>query len=120
MLPKYEASSATFVIAEQPRPGAAAASTEGVLCKKRGVHKDDETCSVCRLRRRGPPACPRRPQPDDDAEVKLWNEGVFEPGHTFIDTLVNIRSSFDFAVFVFTADDWVKSRQSEARPRVIT
>jgi hypothetical protein len=52
---------------------------------------------------------------DDDAEVKLWNEGVFEPGSTFIDTLVNIRSSFDFAVFVFTADDWVKSRQTESK-----
>jgi hypothetical protein len=52
---------------------------------------------------------------DDDAEIKIWNEGVFEPGRTFIETLVNMRLSFDFAVFVFTADDWVKSRQTESK-----
>jgi hypothetical protein len=53
---------------------------------------------------------------DEDAEVTVWNECVFEPGPggTSIETLVKIRSDFDFAIFVFTGDDWVSSRETKS------
>ena len=37
-----------------------------------------------------------------DAEVTLWNEGVFPLGQTFIEALVNALPRFDFAVLVLT------------------
>jgi Predicted nucleotide-binding protein containing TIR-like domain len=46
-----------------------------------------------------------------DAEVTLWNEGLFSLGNTFIETLVNSLPRFDFAVLVLTPDDLVKSRE---------
>jgi hypothetical protein len=51
---------------------------------------------------------------DEDAEVTVWNEGSFVPGITSIETLVNIRSTFDFAIFVFTGDDWTHSRDTQS------
>jgi predicted nucleotide-binding protein len=36
----------------------------------------------------------------DDAEITLWNEGFFQLGHTYIETLVNALPRFDFAVLV--------------------
>jgi hypothetical protein len=45
-----------------------------------------------------------------DAEITLWDEGFFAPGHTFIDTLVNALPRFDFAILVLTSDDLVTSR----------
>jgi len=45
-----------------------------------------------------------------DAEVTLWNEGFFLVGGTFIDSLVNSLSRFDFAAVVLTPDDLVTSR----------
>ena len=48
-----------------------------------------------------------------DAEVTIWNEGVFALGQTFIEALVNALPRFDFAVLVLTPDDFVVSRQSE-------
>jgi hypothetical protein len=49
-----------------------------------------------------------------DAEVTMWNEGVFPLGQTFIEALFNALPRFDFAVLVLTADDPVFSRQAEA------
>ena len=49
----------------------------------------------------------------DDAEITLWNEGFFQLGHTFIETLVNALPRFDFAVLVLYSDDLVKSRNLE-------
>ncbi len=49
-----------------------------------------------------------------DAEVTLWNDGFFELGSTFIETLVNALPRFDFAVLVLTPDDWVSSRDVAA------
>jgi predicted nucleotide-binding protein len=46
----------------------------------------------------------------DDAEVTLWNEGFFQLGKTFIETLVNGLSRFDFAAVILTPDDLIKSR----------
>ena len=45
-----------------------------------------------------------------DAEVTLWNEGFFLVGNTFIESLVNGLSRFDFATVVLTPDDLVASR----------
>jgi len=44
-----------------------------------------------------------------DVEATLWNEGFFQLGNTFIETLVNSLPRFDFAVLVLTPDDLVKS-----------
>jgi Predicted nucleotide-binding protein containing TIR-like domain len=49
-----------------------------------------------------------------DAEVTLWNEGLFVLGSTFIETLVNSLPRFDFAIIVLTQDDWVSSRHIES------
>jgi hypothetical protein len=49
-----------------------------------------------------------------DAEVTLWNEGVFALGSTFIESLVTALPRFDFAVLVLTGDDLLRSRQSES------
>jgi predicted nucleotide-binding protein len=40
--------------------------------------------------------------------------GVFRPGNTFIDTLVNALPRFDFAALVLTADDRILSREVES------
>jgi hypothetical protein len=50
----------------------------------------------------------------DVAETTLWNEGFFKLGGTFIETLVNSVSRFDFAVLVLTPDDWITSRDERA------
>ena len=50
----------------------------------------------------------------DIAETTLWNEGFFKLGGTFIETLVNSVSRFDFAVLVLTPDDWITSRDERA------
>jgi hypothetical protein len=49
-----------------------------------------------------------------DAEVTLWNEGLFTLGNTFIETLVTSLPRFDFAVLVLTPDDFVTSREVES------
>src|SRR5579872_5359803 len=50
---------------------------------------------------------------DADAEVTVWNEGVFKLGETFIESLVDAANRFDFAVIVLTPDDVVVSRSVE-------
>src|SRR5262249_3986074 len=52
-------------------------------------------------------------QLEKDAEVMLWNEDVFPPGSTFIESLVKALPRFDFAVLVLTPDDLVQSRNDE-------
>src|SRR4030095_4630538 len=46
----------------------------------------------------------------DDVEVTLWNEGFFQVGNTFIESLVNGLPRFDFAAVVLTPDDLIRSR----------
>jgi predicted nucleotide-binding protein len=46
---------------------------------------------------------------EPDAEVTLWNEGVFELGQTSIESLVKALTRFDFAVLVLTSGDFVES-----------
>lgn len=49
-----------------------------------------------------------------DAELTLWNEGFFEVGHMFVDTLINGVSRFDFAILILTPDDLVQTRSVES------
>ena len=51
---------------------------------------------------------------DENAEVTLWNEGFFGLGSTFIETLINALSRFDFAILVLTPDDLINSRTVES------
>lgn len=48
-----------------------------------------------------------------EAEVTVWEEGVFELGQTFIEALTDALAQFDFAVLVLTPDDVVQSRLTE-------
>jgi hypothetical protein len=50
---------------------------------------------------------------EGDAEVSLWNEGVFPLGQTFVEALLNALPRFDFAVLVLTPDDFLVSRTQE-------
>jgi hypothetical protein len=50
----------------------------------------------------------------EDAEVTLWNEGVFALGATFIESLVSSLARFDYAVIVLTPDDMITSREVTA------
>jgi predicted nucleotide-binding protein len=50
---------------------------------------------------------------NDDADITIWNEGFFQLGGTFIETLVNELERFDFALLVITPDDFVRARDVE-------
>lgn len=49
-----------------------------------------------------------------DAEITVWDQGVFELSSTTIESLVKALSSNDFAIFVFSADDILKMRGKES------
>lgn len=49
----------------------------------------------------------------DDAEVTIWNEGVFTLGSSFLESLIAALDRFDFAVVVMTPDDLTTSRNVE-------
>lgn len=55
-------------------------------------------------------ARPVRALLSDEAEITLWNEGLFPLGNTFIESLVNAVPRFDFASIVLTPDDLISSR----------
>ncbi len=48
-----------------------------------------------------------------DAEVTVWDQGVFELSKTTIESLINILEKSDFGIFVFSNDDIVKMRDEE-------
>lgn len=50
---------------------------------------------------------------ENDAEITIWNQGVFQLSVTVIATLMKQLQSFDFAIFVFTPDDTLNFRNSE-------
>jgi hypothetical protein len=59
---------------------------------------------------------------DDDAEVTVWDQDIFLPGENILESLTGQLVNFDFAVFVFSADDEIKMRGYEtsvARDNVI-
>jgi hypothetical protein len=46
----------------------------------------------------------------DVGEITIWNEGVFKPGESYLESLFNALDRFDFAVLIFTPDDVVIQR----------
>jgi predicted nucleotide-binding protein len=48
---------------------------------------------------------------DDFAEVTCWVD-VFQPGISALNSLVNIKDKFSFAIFIMTADDQLISRDA--------
>ncbi|MFS8145534.1 nucleotide-binding protein [Rhizobium sp. BR 249] len=59
---------------------------------------------------------------DYDAEVTVWNQGLFRPSDLVLSKLLASLNDFDFAIFVFTADDLSEIRgqkYSTARDNVI-
>jgi len=51
---------------------------------------------------------------EHDAEVTVWDEGVFEAGQTYVENLTQALDRFDFAVLVLTPDDVVQSKSADA------
>lgn len=52
------------------------------------------------------------------AECTIWNHGVFSPGQTVIESIVDASISYDFAIIVLTPDDFVEKRgRSGTAPR---
>ncbi len=49
----------------------------------------------------------------DDADVKVWDKGVFNLGTSTLDDLLRALAEFDFAVFVFQPDDLTRIRHTE-------
>jgi len=47
-----------------------------------------------------------------DAEVTVWNEGVFDPGRGFLEALVNAIERFDFAALLLTGDDMIVTQET--------
>lgn len=47
------------------------------------------------------------------AEVTLWNQGVFEAGSSYLGSLIQATTAFDFGVLVLTKDDVIHSRGAE-------
>lgn len=54
-------------------------------------------------------------QLDEDAEVELWNEGVFALGQGTLESMTLALNRFDFAILVLTADDSITTRGVEYR-----
>ena len=50
---------------------------------------------------------------DQTIEVIVWDQGVFEPGKSYLSALLEATETFDFAVLVLTSDDTVVSRGDE-------
>lgn len=49
---------------------------------------------------------------DHEAEVTVWNQGIFDLSKFTIESLVEILEEFDFALFIFSPDDIIKIRGS--------
>lgn len=55
---------------------------------------------------------------NDDADVTVWNQGVFELSKGYLESLCEALEKFDFAVLVLTPDDVTRSRKrQESAPR---
>lgn len=51
---------------------------------------------------------------EEVAEVRVWDEDVFEPGRYTLEELLRFTRSFDFGVFVWSPDDLTLSREQES------
>lgn len=50
---------------------------------------------------------------DENCESTIWNQGIFKPGITTIESLNEELNNFDLAIFIFTPDDEVISRREK-------
>jgi len=50
---------------------------------------------------------------DDDAEVTVWKQGIFELTKTSVESLIKALDKSDFAVFVFAPNDALRLRQKK-------
>jgi len=50
---------------------------------------------------------------DKDAIVDIWNEGIFYLNKSFLASLLNLASFYDYAIMVFSADDLLTKRGEE-------
>lgn len=50
---------------------------------------------------------------DDDAEVTVWKQGIFELTKTSVESLIKTLDRSDFAVFVFAPNDALRLRQKK-------
>jgi len=48
---------------------------------------------------------------DAEADVDIWNENIFKANRSYLDTLLNRASYYDFIIAVFTPDDEATIRQ---------
>ena len=48
-----------------------------------------------------------------DAEITVWDQGVFELSQTTLESLVAILEKSDFAIFVFSPDDIIRIRKKQ-------
>ena len=48
----------------------------------------------------------------DDFEVKVWDEGVFNLNNSTLEDLLRAVDEFDFAIFIFAADDLIRAEQA--------
>lgn len=53
-------------------------------------------------------------QLSNDAEVTVWNEGVFGISKTAVESILAASEQFDFAILVLTPDDFVLSRNQSS------
>src|SRR5580704_6848144 len=59
------------------------------------------------------PARAIKVQLDEDADLELWNEGVFALGQGTLESMTQALSRFDFAILVLTPDDSITVRGAE-------
>lgn len=52
---------------------------------------------------------------DRDAEIEVWDQGIFEPSESTLESLLEFLDYFQFAIFVLSPDDLVKIRTEEHR-----
>src|SRR6266567_8578536 len=50
---------------------------------------------------------------EDDAEVTVWKQGVFQLTKTTVESLIKALDRTDFAVFVFAPNDALRLRQKK-------
>lgn len=59
---------------------------------------------------------------ESDAEITVWDQDIFHPMKSFLDSLLDALSIMDFGVFIFSPDDSLRMRGQEtlvARDNVI-
>jgi hypothetical protein len=55
---------------------------------------------------------------EHDCDAQVWHQGLFQPGRSYLETLVRALPAYDFAVLLISPDDYVESRgTSEPAPR---